>query len=94
MALQVGIREAKARLSSLVGRAKRGETVTITDRGRPVARLVPVEPEERTAEEQLRALESEGLVSAPRPWASLLPPLHLADESLAQRYLQEDRNGR
>ncbi len=32
----------KDRLSSFLERVKGGETVTITDRGRPVARLVPV----------------------------------------------------
>ena len=37
----VGIRELKAKLSSYVERAKNGETITVTDRGTPVARLVP-----------------------------------------------------
>ncbi|HVA25724.1 MAG TPA: type II toxin-antitoxin system prevent-host-death family antitoxin [Chloroflexota bacterium] len=37
----VGIRELKERASAVVRRAAHGETVTITDRGRPVARIVP-----------------------------------------------------
>ena len=37
--------DAKARLSELVDRVERGETVEITRRGKPVARLVPVAPE-------------------------------------------------
>ena len=36
------IAEAKAHLSSLVERVSRGEAVTLTKRGRPVARIVPV----------------------------------------------------
>lgn len=38
----VGIRDLKARLSSYVGQAARGDRITITDRGRPVAELVPL----------------------------------------------------
>lgn len=41
---EVGIREAKATLSALL---KAGEAVVITRHGRPVARLVPIEPEGR-----------------------------------------------
>ncbi len=39
--MEVEIRELKSKLSSYVERAAKGEHVTITDRGRPVAMLVP-----------------------------------------------------
>jgi prevent-host-death family protein len=39
---QVGAFEAKTHFSSLLDRAERGEQITITKHGRPVARLVPV----------------------------------------------------
>ena len=52
----VNVAEAKKRLSDLLGRvAYGGETVLITRRGRPMARLVPLEPEE--AGEGLAAVE-------------------------------------
>jgi len=38
----VGIRALKQNASQVVGRAAAGEVVTITDRGRPVAQLVPL----------------------------------------------------
>ena len=38
--MTVGIRELKARLSEYVSRAANGEQIVVTDRGRPVARLV------------------------------------------------------
>lgn len=41
----VSIREARKHLSQLVDAAQRGESVTITRRGKQVARLGPVEPE-------------------------------------------------
>lgn len=39
---EVGAFEAKTHLSELLAAAEAGETVTITRRGTPVARLVPV----------------------------------------------------
>ena len=39
--MDVGIRDLKAKLSEHVQRAADGETIVVTDRGRPVARLVP-----------------------------------------------------
>ena len=43
----VGAYEAKTRLSELLNRVASGDSVTITRRGRPVARLVPVEEDSR-----------------------------------------------
>lgn len=39
---QVGMHEAKTKLSQLVERAEAGEDIVISRNGRPVARLVPV----------------------------------------------------
>ena len=41
----INLADAKARLSELVDRVERGETVEITRRGKPAARLVPATPE-------------------------------------------------
>ena len=41
--MSVGIRELKAKLSEYVSRAADGEQIVVTDRGRPVARLVGLE---------------------------------------------------
>jgi len=38
-----GVREARQNLTSLLEDVKKGREVVITDRGRPVARLAPVE---------------------------------------------------
>jgi prevent-host-death family protein len=43
----IDIYEAKSKLSELVGRAEAGQEVTITRRGRPVAKLVPARPGRR-----------------------------------------------
>jgi prevent-host-death family protein len=39
---QIGMHEAKTKLSQLVERAESGEDIVIARNGRPVARLVPV----------------------------------------------------
>ena len=39
---RIGIYDARAKLSELVERVQAGEEVTLTRRGEPVARLVPV----------------------------------------------------
>jgi prevent-host-death family protein len=41
---QVGVRELRQNASALLRRVQAGETLEVTDRGRPVARLVPVRP--------------------------------------------------
>ena len=41
----IPLAEAKAQLSALIDRVEAGETVEITRRGKPVARLVAVQPE-------------------------------------------------
>jgi prevent-host-death family protein len=44
MIMQVSTAEAKNRLSALLGEVARGEEITITKRGVPVAKLVPAMP--------------------------------------------------
>ena len=45
---KVNVHEAKTRFSRLLRRVAAGEEITIANRGVPVARLVPVHPEEAT----------------------------------------------
>jgi prevent-host-death family protein len=49
----VGVRELRQRASELLRRVERGETIEVTDRGRPVAVLAP--PPSGSRIEQLRA---------------------------------------
>ena len=41
---EAGIREARQNLSALIEEVKKGHEITLTERGRPVARLVPPIP--------------------------------------------------
>lgn len=49
----VGVRELRQRASELLRRVESGETIEVTDRGRPVAVLAPLAS--RSALERLRA---------------------------------------
>jgi prevent-host-death family protein len=50
----VGVRELRQRASELLRRVERGETIEVTDRGRPVALLSP--PPQGSPLDRLRAL--------------------------------------
>ena len=64
--LTASISETKAKLSALLERVKAGEELTITDRGTPVARIVPVPPAPVDWDERLERLERRGLIRRPK----------------------------
>ena len=47
---RIGVRELKTNLSACLRQIKSGKTLVITERGKPIGRLAPIEP---TLEEQL-----------------------------------------
>ncbi len=57
MEKRVSLRDANQHLSRYVAAVERGDGFVITRRGRPVARLVPVEKDERMTAQQQAALE-------------------------------------
>jgi prevent-host-death family protein len=57
----VGVRELKNRLSEYLRRVSEGERITVTDRGRPVALVVP--PNESDEVSRAMAMVREGLAS-------------------------------
>jgi prevent-host-death family protein len=63
-----GVREARQDLTALLDDVRRGREVTITDRGRPVARLVPVTPRRPFPD----------LAAVRRKAAPIVPPLSRA----------------
>ena len=66
----VGIRELRAGLSRYLAQVRAGRSITVTDHGRPVARIVPVDqpsPSERLTAEGLVQPARQRRRSAPRP---------------------------
>lgn len=56
--MDVGIRELRTDLSSLIKRVRAGEELVVTDRGKPVARIVPI-----AGERKIDRLIREGIVT-------------------------------
>jgi len=54
---EVGVYNAKTQLPRLLDEVERGETITITRHGKPVARLVPIERRKRTPGEAVEAIK-------------------------------------
>ncbi len=93
-----GIAELKAKLSEHIALVKRGEEILVTERGKPVARIVPVEPPETDEEARLQRLAAKGLVRLPKEkWTPeslakfLARPKVKVPEGALLRALLEDR---
>jgi prevent-host-death family protein len=72
----IGSRELKNRLGRYLGLVRRGEKIVITDRGKPVAHMIPApsETSESTVMDVLRRLEVEGhLKLGTRPFRRFKP---------------------
>ncbi|HZJ51709.1 MAG TPA: type II toxin-antitoxin system prevent-host-death family antitoxin [Actinomycetota bacterium] len=85
--VEVGVREFRNSLSRYLRRVRAGETIVVTDRGKPVARIVPAGIPEHIA----RAM-AEGRVS----WSGkrFEPPenlIELAPGPPLSDYISEDR---
>lgn len=73
----VGIRELRQRASELLRRVEAGETIEVTDRGRPVAQLSPL-----PGGGQLARLRASGeIIAAVGSLDDLPAPLPLAQET-------------
>ena len=59
---EVGVRDLKNNLSRYLVQVQSGEEVVVTDRGRPVARLLPIDH----ATDRLAGLIAAGIVHAPK----------------------------
>ena len=85
----VGIRELKARLSEYLRSVKLGETIVITDRGRPVGRIVPAEQPLETRIEAM--VEAGSLAWSGQPLEPLVPVAQARGERSVADLLIEDR---
>jgi prevent-host-death family protein len=85
MTMDVGIRELRDGLSRHLAEVRSGHTVTITDHGRPIARIVPVGHPTRL--EQLRA---EGRVQPARK-KKLPAPEPIQGKGLVSELIEEQR---
>lgn len=84
---RIGVRELRQHASRYLARVASGETLEVTDRGRPVAMLVPVRGDE------WQALLASGRVSAPTDECDILdeaPSDYGIDASAQLKEMRED----
>ena len=90
----VGIKELKNRLTQYLRRTKNGQEVVITERGRPIALIKPIQSVERTAslEARLAGLAAEGLVTLPtRKPLKKLRLIKVSGPAISKTILEERR---
>ncbi|MFC0007853.1 type II toxin-antitoxin system Phd/YefM family antitoxin [Micromonospora siamensis] len=75
---QIAVRELNQHTSRVLARVRAGETVEVTDRGEPIARLVPV----LAADALLGRLVAEGRATAPTSVGPVPMPPVLGDRSV------------
>jgi prevent-host-death family protein len=87
---KVGLKILKNKLSEYVRLAAAGETIVITDRGRPVAEIVPPRQEPETLVE--RGVREGWLTPAERPFRPLPPRKPIPGCTLEQLLSDLDRD--
>ena len=89
----VGIRDAKMHLSKFIKMVQNGSEIVLTDRGRPVGKIVPIQPEDLPVSVRIKKLEDMGILEAPAQKKEKKLPLPISvPNDIAQRMLKEDRN--
>ena len=87
--ITVGIRELKARLSSYVQEAKSGASVVNTERGTPIARIVPIG---RSLEDRMEDLVEAGLITwSGKKLSRIAPVARTQGQQTVADLLLEDR---
>jgi prevent-host-death family protein len=93
------ITQAKNNFSALIARVRAGQSVLITDRNRPVARIEPVRGGDETDDQRLARLERAGVIARgrgtlPKSFFQRPLPRSKAGSSALDALLEERSEGR
>ena len=94
--MRLGLREANQRFSKAIRAVRAGTQVVLTERGRPIAVIVPIRGE-RAREAALRTMADEGLIKMAARKGPMPPPrwraVKVSGTSLSQTAIndREDR---
>ncbi|MEE8432836.1 MAG: type II toxin-antitoxin system prevent-host-death family antitoxin [Candidatus Desulfatibia sp.] len=90
---RVGIRDAKIHLSKYIKMVRNGAEVILTDRGRPVGKIVPIDPQDLPLSARIKNLEDMGVLETlSQKKRKKLPSPIPVPNNIAQSILKEDRN--
>lgn len=84
---EVGIRELKNGLSKYIDRVRTGEEIIVTDRGRPVAKLSPLD----ASDDRLAELVATGVVRAPTSRSRHQPGRRIKSKGTVSDLVAEQR---
>ncbi len=87
--MEVGVRDLKTHLSAYLERVRSGETVIVTTRGKPVARLAPVETIELPA--AVEALREAGRLRGGRRPVTFSAPVRMTPGQSIVAEIMEER---
>lgn len=90
----VGVRELKNRLTQYLGRARQGEEIVVTHRGRPIALIRPIGPMEpvTSRDAQLARLAAQGLLTLPtRKLSTRVTAIKVKGEPLSRTVIADRR---
>ncbi len=90
----VGVRELKNRLTRYLLRTKHGEEIVVTERGKPIALLMPIKavPKTSSLEARLAALAAQGRVTPPtRKPFKRITPVKIAGPPISQTVIEDRR---
>jgi len=72
---------------------QQGKEIIITDRGRPVGKIVPFENAEMSLEARIRRLETQGIIEKnPSKHKKKFPSPLAIEKNIARKFLQKHRN--
>lgn len=89
--MTVSVRDLKSRLSEFLRRVQAGEHIVVTDRGRPVARVEPIEPDQLTPEQRLALMAEAGEITQPKKRGRIKPtkPTRIRGRSVSATLLED-----
>lgn len=86
----VGVRQLKAQLGRYLRAVEAGDTLTVTTRERPIAKVVPVTKKGGDLEEALAELAEQGLLRRSRRKPSVLRrPLNIPNVRITEAVLED-----
>lgn len=90
----VGSREFKNRMGRYIKAVRQGQSLLLTDRGKPVAKVVPPDPEpasEPSLMDVLKRLESEGKIRLAKRPLGKFSPIPSRGKSASEMILEDRR---
>jgi prevent-host-death family protein len=91
---KVGSREFKNRMGRYLREVRRGQSLVITDRGKPVAKVVPpdgAKPSQSGLAERLKELEAQGLIRLAKRPLSKFRAIPSRGKSASQMIIEDRR---